>query len=148
LWARITANARTFLVKIKAYRDEPLNEKEDDLMDEGITLVKAGDSYQWIDRTTPLVYSYYDRAAHQWKKGTWSKTIRNAERRGASLMKERLQRGSDKWCTELFEPRLELWEGGQIEPVASTEKWDTVASGQWMQKAAWNIMVTRTINLL
>jgi hypothetical protein len=63
-------------------------------------------------------------------------------------MEERLERGSDKWCTELFEPRLELWEGGQIEPVASTEKWDAVASGQWMQKAAWNIMVTRTINLL
>jgi hypothetical protein len=50
-------------IGIKAYRDEPLNEKEDDLMDEGITLVKAGDSYQWIDR-------YYDRAAHQWKKDT------------------------------------------------------------------------------
>ncbi len=63
-------------MKIKAHRDEPLNERTDDLADEGKTLAKAGDRYQWTNRTTRLVYSYYDRAAHQWKKGTWSKTIR------------------------------------------------------------------------
>jgi hypothetical protein len=115
--------------------------------DEGKTLAKAGDSYQWTDRTTRLVYSYYDRTAHQWKKGTWSKTIRNAARRGAaeSLMEDRLQRGANKWRTEVFKPRLELWEREQIEPAGSTEKWETVALGQWMQKAAWNRMVTRTM---
>ena len=147
LRSRIAANARTFLVKIKAHRGEPLNERADDLADEGKTLAKAGDSYQWTNRTTRLVYSYYDRAAHQWKKGTWSKTIRNAARRGAaeSLMEDRLQKGADKWRIELFKPRLELWEGEQIEPVGPSEKWETVASGQWMQKAAWNRMVTRTM---
>jgi ribonuclease HI len=31
LRARIAANARTFLVKIKAHRGEPLNERADDL---------------------------------------------------------------------------------------------------------------------
>ena len=40
--ARIAANARTFLVKIKPHRGEPLNEKADDLADEGKTLAKAG----------------------------------------------------------------------------------------------------------
>ena len=71
-----------------------------------------------------VVYSYYDRAAHQWKKGTWSKTIRNAARRGAaeSLMEDRLQKGADKWRIELFKPRLELWEGEQIEPVGPSER--------------------------
>jgi hypothetical protein len=134
-------------VKIKTDRGEPLNEKTDDLTDEGKTLAKVGDIYQWIDRTTRLVYSYYDRSTHQWKKGTRSKTIRNATRRGTteSLMEERLQRGVDKWRTELFKPRLELGEGEKIEPVGSTEKWETVASGQWMQKEVWNRMVTRTI---
>jgi hypothetical protein len=39
LWARILANARPFLVKIKTHRDEPLNEKTDDLADEGKALV-------------------------------------------------------------------------------------------------------------
>ena len=147
LRARIAANARTFLVKIKAHRGEPLNERADDLADEGKTLAKAGDSYPWTNRTTRLVYSYYDRATHQWKKGTWSKTIRNAARRGAaeSLMEDRLQKGADKWRTELFKPRHEFWEGEQIEPVCPSEKWETVASGQWMQKSAWNRMVTRTM---
>jgi len=147
LRARIAANARTFLVKIKAHRGEPLNERADDLADEGKTLAKAGDSYPWTNRTTRLVYSYYDRATHQWKKGTWSKTIRNAARRGAaeSLMEDRLQKGADKWRTELFKSRHEFWEGEQIEPVCPSEKWETVASGQWMQKSAWNRMVTRTM---
>ncbi len=81
-------------MKIKAHRDEPLNERADDLADEGKTLAKVGDSCQWTNRTTRLVYSYYDRAAHQWKKDTWSKTIRNAARRGVteSLMEDRLQK--------------------------------------------------------
>jgi hypothetical protein len=45
----------------------------------------------------------------------------------------------------LFKPRHEYWEGEQIEPVGPSEKWETVSSGQWMQKAAWNRMVTRTM---
>jgi hypothetical protein len=92
LRSRIAANARTFRVKIKTHRDEPLNERADDLADEGKTLAKVGDSYQWTDRTTRLVYSYYDRGTHQWKKDTWSKTIRNAVRREVveSLMEDRL----------------------------------------------------------
>ena len=60
-------------------------------------------------------------------------------------MEDRLQKAADKWRSELFRPRLELWEGEQIEPVGSTEKWEKVASGQWMQKATWNRMVTRTM---
>ena len=134
-------------MKIKAHRGEPLNERADDLADEGKTLAKAGDSCQWTDRTTRVVYSYYDRSAHQWKKGTWSKTIRNTVRRGVteSLMEDRLQKGADKWWTELFKPRPDLWEGEQIEPVGSTEKWETVTSGKWIQKTTWNRMVTRTM---
>jgi ribonuclease HI len=147
LRTRIAANARTFLVKIKTHRGEPLNERTDDLADEGKTLAKAGDSYQWTNRTTRLVYSYYDRTTHQWKKDTWNKTIRNTTRRGVaeSLMEDQLQKGADKWRTELFKPRHEFWEGEQIEPVGPSEKWETVASGQWIQKASWNRMVTRTM---
>ena len=113
--------------------------------EEGKTLAETEDRYQWKDSTTRLVCSYYDWAAHQWKQGTWSKTVRNAARKGVaeSLMEGRLQRGADKWRTELFNHRPELWEGEQTEPVGSPEKWETVASGQWMQRAAWNRMVTR-----
>ena len=44
---------------------------------------KVGESYQWKDRTTRLIYSYYDRDVLQWKKDTWSKTIRNTVRSGS-----------------------------------------------------------------
>jgi hypothetical protein len=95
----------------------------------------VSNGFHLFSRTTRLVYSYYDRTAHHWKQGTWSKTVRNAVRRGAaeSLMEDRLQRGADKWRAELFNHRPELWEGEQTAPVGSTKKWETVASGQWMQ---------------
>ncbi len=44
LQARIAAKASTFLVKIKAHRGEPLNERADDSADESKTLAKAEES--------------------------------------------------------------------------------------------------------
>ena len=99
LAARITAKARTFLVKVKAHRGEPLNEGADDLAEAGRLLSKEGEGYRWKQRTTRLVFSYYDRISNQWKRDTWSRTIRNTARRGAeeSLLEERLYHGTNKW---------------------------------------------------
>ena len=44
------------------------------------------------------------------------------------MMEDRLQKGADKWWTELFKPRPEVWEGEQIEPVDSTEKWSIIGT--------------------
>jgi ribonuclease HI len=63
--ARIAAKARTFLVKIKAHRGEPLNERADDLADEGKTLAKAGESYQWKDRS--LMEDRIQQGANKWR---------------------------------------------------------------------------------
>ena len=90
-----------------------------------------------------MVYPYYDRNLGQWKKGTWTKTIRNTARRGAaeSLMEERLQTGANKWRKGLFEERSENTDGDQQMPDQNWRsdapaKWDMIASGKWMQKAA------------
>ena len=58
-------------------------------------------------------HSHYDINLRQWKEGTWTKTIRNAARRGAaeSLMEERLQTGANKWRKGLFEERKEAQYG-------------------------------------
>ncbi len=85
LAARIAAKSRTFLVKVKAHRGEPLNEGADDLTETGRTMETEGDNYRWKARTARLVYPYYDRNAGPWKKGTWTKTIRNAARRGGGI---------------------------------------------------------------
>ena len=71
LAARIVTKARTFLVKVKAHRGDPLNEGTDDLTGAGHTLVREGEGYRWKQRTIRLVFSYYDRISGQWKKGTW-----------------------------------------------------------------------------
>jgi ribonuclease HI len=98
LSGRIAAKVRIFLGKVKTHRGEPLNEESDDLAEVGHTLEREGESYRCKQRTTRLVFSYYDRNSSQWKKGTWSRTIRDTTRRGTveSLLEERLQIGANK----------------------------------------------------
>jgi hypothetical protein len=90
LAARIAAKSRTFLIKVKAHRGEPLNQGADDLAEAGREMEKEGENSRWRERTTRVVYPYYDRNLGQWRKGTWTKTIRNTARRGTveSLMEE------------------------------------------------------------
>jgi hypothetical protein len=115
LGARIVAKSRTFLVKVKTHRGEPLNERADDLTEADREMEKEGENSRWQERTTRVVYSYYDRHLVQWKKGTWTKTIRHAVRRGEveSLMEERLQIGANKWRKGLFEERSKDTDGDQ-----------------------------------
>ena len=61
LGARIAAKSRTFLVKVKAHRGEPLNEGADDLAEAGREIEKEGANSRWQERTTRVVYPYYDR---------------------------------------------------------------------------------------
>jgi ribonuclease HI len=82
LAARIAAKSRTFLVKVKAHRGEPSNEGADDFAEAGREIEKEGANSRWQGRTTRVVYPYYDRNVRQWKKGIWTKTVRNAGRRG------------------------------------------------------------------
>ena len=79
---RITTEVRTFLVKVKSHRGDPLNEGADDLSEAGHTLEREGENCGWKQRTTRLVFSYYDRNSGQWEKDTWIRTIRNESRRG------------------------------------------------------------------
>ena len=68
LAARIVVKTRTFLVKVKTHRGETLNEGTDDLVEAGRSLTKEGEGYRWKQRTTHLVFLYYDRISSQCKK--------------------------------------------------------------------------------
>ena len=62
-------------------------------------------------------------------------------------MEERLQFGANKWRKGLFEGRGEDMEQDQLQADQNwrpnaPDKWDMIASGKWIQKAAWNRMVT------
>ena len=105
LVAWIVGKTKIFLVKVKTHRGEPLNEGADDFTEVGHTLEREGENYRWKERTTRLVYAYYDRNSCQWKKGIWNRTIRNTVRRGVaeSLLESRIQFGVNKWWKGLFE---------------------------------------------
>jgi hypothetical protein len=57
----IEAKSRTFLVKVKARRGEPLNEGAEELAETDRTMEKEGGNYSWKERKTRLVYPHYDR---------------------------------------------------------------------------------------
>jgi ribonuclease HI len=151
LAARIAAKSRTFLVKVKAHRGDPLNEGTDDLPEAGREIEKEGANSRCQERTTWVVYPYYDRNLRQLKKGTWTKTVRNAARRGTveSLMEERLQIGVNKWRKGLFEEHSMDTDGDQQMEnhnwrSDASAKWDMIATGKWIQKAVWNRWVTKS----
>jgi hypothetical protein len=62
-------------------------------------------------------------------------------------MEERLQTGANKWREGLFMERSADTDGEQQMPDQNWRsdapaKWDMIATGKWMQKAAWNRWVT------
>jgi hypothetical protein len=63
-------------------------------------------------------------------------------------MEERLQTGTNKWREGLFKERSVDSDGEQQMPDQrwrsdASAKWDMIATGKWMQKAAWNRWVTK-----
>ena len=115
---------------MKTHRGGPLNEGADDLAEGVRAMEKEGENSRWKERTTRVVYPYYDRNVRQWKKGTWTKTIRNA-------MEERLQTGENKWRKGLFEERSEDTDGDQQMEDQNwrsdaSATWDMIATGKWM----------------
>jgi hypothetical protein len=166
LTARIEAKSRTFLVNVKEHRWESLNEGTDDLTETDREMEKEGENSRWKERTTWVVCSYYDRHLVQWKKGTWTKTIRNAARRGelfapifsrssirhsvTPLLAELrmvFRLGQIKWRKGLFEERSKDTDGDQQMQDQNwrsdtSAKWDMITTGKWIQKAVWNRWVT------
>ncbi len=147
----LTKLAARILVKVKTHRGEPLNEGVDDLAEAGRELEKEGENSRCQEWTKRVVYPYYDRNLRQWKKGTWTKTVRNTARReeAESLMEERLQIGANKWGKGLFETRSRDTDGDQQMQNHNwrsdvSSKWDMIATGKWIQKAAWNRWVTES----
>jgi ribonuclease HI len=111
LAARIAAGSRTFLIKVKTHRGDPLNEGADDLTESDREIEKEGENSRWRERTTRVVYTYYDRNLGQWKKGTWTKPVRNAARRGAaeSLWKSDCRLGQTNGGKDCLRNAVRTW---------------------------------------
>ena len=104
LAARIADESRTFLVKVKAHRGEPLNEGADDLSETGRAMARP------LLVVRPLT-----------------------TRRGAveSLMEERWRKGLFEERSEDTDGDQPM--GEQTWRCDVSDKWDMIASGKWMR---------------
>jgi ribonuclease HI len=80
LQQRVNCGARTILVKIKAHRGEPLNERADSEAEAARTL--PAECHQWTRRTSRMTYEWQDKGT-TWTS-VWSKGVRKAMQKGGA----------------------------------------------------------------
>jgi len=78
---RVLRGARTFMVKIKAHRGEPLNEKAYTQAENARQL--SPECQQWTRRTQRMTYEWEDSNGVQ-HVTAWSKAVRNTMLRGGA----------------------------------------------------------------
>jgi ribonuclease HI len=78
---RVLRGARTFLVKVKAHRREPLNESADTQAENARQL--PSECRQWTTRTQRMTYEWQDNDGMK-HVTTWTKAVRNAMIRGGA----------------------------------------------------------------
>ena len=79
--ARVKKGARTFMVKVKAHRGEPLNELADTQAENARQL--PNECRQWTVRTPSMTYEWSDNNGVE-QTTAWSKTVRKAMVRGGA----------------------------------------------------------------
>ena len=94
--ARVLKGARTFMVKVKAHRGEPLNENADTQAESARQL--PSEHRQWTTRTQTMTYEWRDNDGVM-HVTAWSKAVRNAMLRGGAehQMQRALNRAVDNW---------------------------------------------------
>jgi ribonuclease HI len=93
---RVLRGARTFLVKVKSHRGEPLNERADTQAENARQL--PSECRQWTTRTQRMTYEWSDNEGVK-HVTAWSKAVRNAMLRGgAEFQKQKaLNRAANNW---------------------------------------------------
>ena len=83
-----TAEAATFLVKVKAYRGAPANEEAD--IQAGKAISDKDVPTEWHDRTNRAVFTWQEpcrkggMVSYENRKSTWNSGVRKAIRRGSA----------------------------------------------------------------
>jgi ribonuclease HI len=93
---RVLRGACTFMVKVKAHRGEPLNEKADTQAENAGQL--PSECRQWTTRTQRMTYEWSDSDGVK-HVTAWSKAVRNAMRRGGAEYQRQkaLDRAGANW---------------------------------------------------
>jgi hypothetical protein len=114
LRARVIRGARTFMVKIKAHRGEPLNEEADTVAERARQMPE--DNRQWTTRTPRLLYERTDKGVK--RVSTWSKAVRTAMLQGgAEFQRQRvLTKAAGNWIKEFLRTTDKGW--GRVQQTA------------------------------
>jgi len=120
--------ARTFMVKVKAHRGEPLNEKADRVAERARQL--PVDSKQWTTRKPRLLYEWLEKDVK--RVSTWSKAVRQAMLPGvAEFQRQRaLARAASNWSKEILRTTDAGWTRVQQAAGAGVK-------GNLMDRAHW-----------
>ena len=105
--------ARTFLVKVKAHRGEPLNERPDTQAENARQ--QTSECRQWTTRTDRMTYEWNDNNGVK-NVTAWSKAVRNAMLRGEGAEFQRqkaLNQAENNWKTFLGSTDIGLHRIGQ-----------------------------------
>jgi hypothetical protein len=93
---RVLRGARTFLIKVKAHRGEPLNERADTQAENARQL--PSECRQWTTRSQRMTYEWNDNDGVK-HVTAWSKAVRNAMLRGGAEFQRQkaLNRAATNW---------------------------------------------------
>jgi ribonuclease HI len=128
LRARALRGERTFMVKVKAHRGEPLNEKADTVAERARQL--PVDSKQWTTRTPRLLYEWLDKVVK--RVSTWSKAVRQTMLQGgAEFQRQRaLARAASNRSKEILRTTDAGW--ARVQQAAGAG-----VKGDLMDRARW-----------
>jgi ribonuclease HI len=131
---RVIRGARTFMVKVKAHRGEPLNERADTQPERARQL--PPECQQWTTCTSRMLYAWQDKGVK--RVSTWSKAVRRAMLKGGAEFQRQkvLNRAEGNWNKEFLQTTdTEL---ARIRQVACTGgKSDLMDSTRW----GWECML-------
>ena len=106
---RVIRGARTFMVKLKAHRGEPLNERADTQAERARQL--PPECRQWTTRTYRMLYTWQDKDVK--RVSTWSKAVRMAMLKGGAEFQRQkvLNRAAGNWNKEFLRTTDKEWNG-------------------------------------
>jgi ribonuclease HI len=79
LTQRVRAGRATFLIKVKSHRGEPINERADNLAEDGREI--SDDDQKWEDRMDRMTFEV--RKGNMTARSVWTNSVRNAFRKQA-----------------------------------------------------------------
>jgi ribonuclease HI len=131
---RVLKGARTFLVKVKAHRGEPLNESADTQAENARQL--PSEYRQWTTRTQRITYEWQDNDEVK-HVTTWSKAVRNAMIRGGAEYhrQKALIRAGNNWRDFMGSTDIGLQRIKQAASVGAQS--DLLDSARW----GWSCML-------